>query len=84
MKVAVFSTKPYDRSCFEAANVRHKHELVFYEPRLVPATTSLAYDFPAVCVFVEEQFCLVSGRVGHGCYLQTVNELHAKIPYPGR
>lgn len=71
MKVAVFSTKPYDRSYFEAANANHKHELVFYEPRLVPTTTSLAYDFPAVCVFVQDQLdaAVVSDLAQHGTRL---------------
>lgn len=71
MKVAVFSTKPYDRSYFEAANANHKHELVFYKPRLVAATTSLAYDFPAVCVFVQDQLdaAVVSDLAQHGTRL---------------
>ena len=71
MKVAVFSTKPYDRSYFEAANANYKHELVFCEPRLVPATTSLACDFPAVCVFVQDQLdaSVVSDLAQHGTRL---------------
>lgn len=32
MKVAVFSTKPYDRSFLESANVAHGHELWFLGP----------------------------------------------------
>lgn len=55
MKVAVFSSKPYDRHFFEAANQQHGHELVFFEPRLTPATTALADGFPAVCVFINDQ-----------------------------
>jgi len=53
MKVAVFSTKPYDRSFLSAA--AGGHELVFFEPRLTPETTKLAAGFPAVCVFVNDQ-----------------------------
>src|SRR5688572_16315447 len=34
MRVAVFSTKPYDRSFLTAANMAHAHELTFLEPRL--------------------------------------------------
>ncbi len=34
MKVAVFSTKSYDRNFLESANIETKHELVFIEPRL--------------------------------------------------
>ena len=30
----MFSTKPYDRHALDEANVRHRHELVYFEPRL--------------------------------------------------
>ncbi len=53
MKVAVFSTKPYDRSFLTAAADRH--EFVFFEPRLAPDATKLAAGFPAVCAFVNDQ-----------------------------
>jgi D-lactate dehydrogenase len=55
MKVAVFSSKSYDRSFLERANETHGHDLVFLEARLTPQTTVLAADFPAVCVFVNDQ-----------------------------
>jgi D-lactate dehydrogenase len=55
MKVAVFSTKKYDRQFLEAANVAHNHELVFLEPHLNELTVSLAAGFPAVCLFVNDQ-----------------------------
>lgn len=55
MKVAVFSTKSYDRKFLEAANADYKHELVFFEPRLTADTAILATDFPAVCAFVNDQ-----------------------------
>ncbi|MEC4816749.1 MAG: 2-hydroxyacid dehydrogenase [Scytonema sp. PMC 1069.18] len=55
MKVAVFSTKAYDRQFLEAANSQNQHELVFYEPRLNRDTAILAAGFPAVCVFVHDQ-----------------------------
>lgn len=53
MRVAFFSTKPYDRTFFGAANV--SHELVFFEPRLTPETAPLANGFAAVCAFVNDQ-----------------------------
>jgi hypothetical protein len=31
MRIAVFSTKPYDQRALEEAN-EHGHELVFFEP----------------------------------------------------
>lgn len=55
MKVAVFSTKPYDQKFLEAANSGHGHDLVFFESRLTPKTSALATGFPAVCVFVNDQ-----------------------------
>lgn len=54
MKVAVFSTKAYDRQFLEAASSLKKHDLVFFEPRLCQDTAILAAGFPAVCVFVHD------------------------------
>ena len=54
MRVAVFSTKPYDRTFLERANGGFGHELTFFEPRLTSETSSLADRFPAVCVFVND------------------------------
>ena len=54
MKVAFFSTKPYDQKSFEATNNGFNHDLVFFEPRLTPATAALAEGFPAVCVFIND------------------------------
>jgi D-lactate dehydrogenase len=55
MKVAVFSTKPYDRQFLEIANYDYEHELVFFEPHLNRETALLASGFPAVCIFVNDQ-----------------------------
>lgn len=55
MKVAVFSTKSYDREFLDRANGRYAHELVYFEPRLTKNTAGLASGFPAVCVFVNDQ-----------------------------
>lgn len=55
MRVAVFSTKPWDRASLEAANREHRHELVFLEARLQRETTPLAEGFPAVCPFVNDR-----------------------------
>ncbi len=54
MKVAVFSSKPYDRQFLEAANATYGHELHFFEPRLTEDTSSLATGYPAVCAFVND------------------------------
>lgn len=55
MKIAVFSTKPYDRQFFDQANEQFDHELTFFEPRLTPLTAPLAKGFDAACLFVNDQ-----------------------------
>jgi D-lactate dehydrogenase len=50
----MFSTKPYDRSGFEAANERHGHRLSFLDARLEPSTVELAAGADAVCAFVND------------------------------
>ncbi|NEP50662.1 MAG: 2-hydroxyacid dehydrogenase [Moorea sp. SIO3C2] len=54
MKVAVFSTKVYDRQFLEAVNSQYGHELTFFEPHLDTQTTILASGCQAVCVFVND------------------------------
>jgi D-lactate dehydrogenase len=55
MRVAFFSTRPYDRQFFDEANRTARHDLHYIEARLTPATATLAGDAPAVCVFVNDQ-----------------------------
>jgi D-lactate dehydrogenase len=55
LKIAVFSTKPYDREALDAANHRHAHELDFFEARLQPSTAELARSFEAICPFVNDE-----------------------------
>ncbi len=55
MRLALFSTKPYDEQFFTAANERFNNELVFFEARLEQATTALAAGFPAICAFVNDR-----------------------------
>ncbi|RXG25465.1 2-hydroxyacid dehydrogenase [Leeuwenhoekiella marinoflava] len=54
MKVAFFSTKKYDQDFFEKINSDNKHQLTFFETALNVHTASLAQDFEAVCVFVND------------------------------
>lgn len=54
MKIAFFSTKPYDRRFFESANQSVGHELAFFEAKLTAHTAKLADGFDAVCVFVND------------------------------
>jgi len=55
MRVAVFSTHAFDRQFLDEANLIRRHDLHYLEARLTPATTALARDAPAVCVFVNDQ-----------------------------
>jgi D-lactate dehydrogenase len=56
VKIAVFSTKPYDRRFLEQANEQERfgHELVFFEPRLDESTAPLGHGSPAVSAFVND------------------------------
>jgi len=54
MRVAVYSTKPYDRQFLAEANPAPGHRLSFLEPRLAPETVPLAADAEAVCAFVND------------------------------
>ncbi len=56
MRVAVFSTKPYDRQFLEASNAAagFPHEFAFLEARLSVETAPLAAGSGAVCVFVND------------------------------
>jgi D-lactate dehydrogenase len=57
MRIAVFSTKAYDRHFLERANREqgHGHELTFFELRLVEETAALAAGYPVVCAFVNDR-----------------------------
>lgn len=56
MKVAVFSTKPYDHEFLTRANstLAQPHELVFHETQLNPQSALLAQGCTAVCCFVND------------------------------
>lgn len=54
MRVAVYSTKAYDRRFLDAANADGRHELVYLEPRLLPETAGAAAGTAAVCAFVND------------------------------
>jgi D-lactate dehydrogenase len=55
MRVAVFSTQPYDRQFLPHANTGGRHELVFLQPRLDASTVALAAGAQAVCAFVNDR-----------------------------
>ena len=55
MKVAIFSTKPYERAYLDKFNTDNKHQLVYFDAALNVKTTNLAIGFKAVCVFVNDK-----------------------------
>lgn len=54
MRVAMFSTKEYDKGFFEAENKNYNHDIAYLETRLTAQTTKLADGYPSVCVFVND------------------------------
>jgi len=55
MRIAVYSTKPYDRRFLDAANAQGTHQLAYLEPRLSADTVAAAAGAPAVCIFVNDE-----------------------------
>ena len=53
MKIAFFSTQPYDREYFERYN--KEHEIIFFDAQLNEQTVNLAKGCDAVCGFVNDQ-----------------------------
>ena len=54
MRVAVFSTRPYDRLFLERANAAGRHQLEFHESRLDDTSAGAANGALAVCAFVND------------------------------
>ncbi|MGL5285571.1 MAG: 2-hydroxyacid dehydrogenase [Aeromonas sp.] len=54
MKIAVFSSKSYDKEYFHKANADYGFELEFFDVRLEAKTLRLAHGFPVVCLFVND------------------------------
>lgn len=54
IKVAVFSSKSYDKTYLEGAKGPHDINFVFLETRLSLNTTFLAKDYDVVCCFVND------------------------------
>lgn len=54
MKLAVFSTKPYDKDYFEMYRAGYEVDFTFYEAALDATTANLTEGFDAVCVFVND------------------------------
>lgn len=54
MKIAMFSSKPYDQTFFNSMNTSFQYELTYFSVHLNEETASLAHEFPCVCVFVND------------------------------
>jgi len=55
MKIALFSSKSYDREYFEKFNGSGNHEITYYEAPLNSDTVNLVQGYDAVCVFVNDK-----------------------------
>lgn len=55
MKIAFFSTQPYDKQYFEACNKDASVELFYYDVALNTQTVNLAKGFDGVCTFVNDK-----------------------------
>lgn len=55
MKIAFYSTKPYDRIWFEPMAETYGHEIHFIELPFMEDTVSLARGYDAVCIFVNDE-----------------------------
>lgn len=54
MKIAFFSTKPYDKIWFEPMGKDYGFDIRFYEVPFCEETIYLAKNFDAVCIFVND------------------------------
>jgi D-lactate dehydrogenase len=55
MKIAFFSTQPYDRIFFDEHNASFGFTIEYYETALSEKTINLLQEVDAVCVFVNDQ-----------------------------
>ena len=55
MKIAVFSTKRYDRDFLEKANASAGHQITYFDVPLEQETVALAAAYDAVCIFVNDK-----------------------------
>ena len=55
MKIAFFSTQPYDKTFFELHNFGFDFTIEYYETALTEKTVNLLSNVEAVCVFVNDQ-----------------------------
>lgn len=63
MKIAFFSTHPYEKITFKKANKETNHEIVFLENRLTAETAEQALGFECICAHVNDQLNAATLRV---------------------
>ncbi len=54
MRIAIYSSKPYEKPFLDAVNANAAHELVYLDARLSAATADLARGVDAVSIFVGD------------------------------
>lgn len=54
MKIAIFSSKSYEKPFLDAANEKHQHEFVYFDTGLNERTAVLAKGFEGVSAFVND------------------------------
>ncbi|MBD5134382.1 MAG: 2-hydroxyacid dehydrogenase [Lachnospiraceae bacterium] len=65
MKIAFFSTKPYDKIWFEPLGNDYGYDFLFLEAKLCEETVQLAHGCDGVCAFVNDD---LNGNVIKGLY----------------
>lgn len=55
MRIAVFSTKSYDKKFIDEANQKFHHEIRYFKAHLTSETCKLASGYETVCVFVNDE-----------------------------
>jgi len=55
MKVAVFSTKSYDKEYLDRFNTNEKHQLSYFDAALNAGTVALTKGYDCVCLFVNDK-----------------------------
>lgn len=63
MKIAFFSTHPYEKITFKKANKETNHEIIFLEKRLTAETAEMAFGFQCICAHVNDQLNAATLRV---------------------
>ncbi len=72
MRLAVFSTRAYDRQFLSQANAGRRHELVFLDSRLDASSVASASGCQGVCAFVNDRLDAEVLRGLHGLGVRLV------------